>query len=168
MTFYASGYTMRCMRKKSALQKAADSPEFFVTREFFNRYFDKPLPTSTFHDKVKEGKFVPAKFIQGMYMLNASLRRLGLAEMTELPKEAPPRSSEDIIRLAFHTIDTEVFPMPWWAREVEILSEAEVHHARLVVTLHAESVNALDDDFSKHNYLQGVLEAAEADRLDQS
>ncbi len=153
------------MRKKSALQNPSDSPEFFVTREFFNRYFEKPLPTSTFHDKVKEGKFVPAKLIQGTYMLNASLRRLGLAEVTALPKEDPPRSPEDMIRLAFHVIDPEVFPIPSWLLEANAISDAEVHHVEMLADLHADEVAGLEDVTLKHWFLQGVLDAAAVEKI---
>ena len=38
--------------KPQAKAAPPEYPEFAVRREGFNRYFDQPLPTSTFHDKV--------------------------------------------------------------------------------------------------------------------
>jgi hypothetical protein len=50
-------------RSASNTQTTTDCPEFAVTREAFNRYFEKPMPTSTFHDFVNKGKIVPMKGI---------------------------------------------------------------------------------------------------------
>jgi hypothetical protein len=52
-------------RSASKTQTTTDCPEFAVTRDAFNRYFEKPLPTSTFHDFVNKGKIVPMKGIRG-------------------------------------------------------------------------------------------------------
>ena len=59
----------------------SDYPRFIVSREHFNRYFEKPLPTSTFHDLVNKGKIIPMEGMRGVYQLNNSLRRLGLPEV---------------------------------------------------------------------------------------
>ena len=51
----------RTASKSAAKAAPPEYPEFAVRRDGFNRYFDKPLPTSTFHDKVNEGIIIPLK-----------------------------------------------------------------------------------------------------------
>lgn len=100
--------------------------------ETFNRYFDKPIPRSTFHDLVKKGKIVPLKGIRGFYKLNDSLRRLGLRDVAKLPAETPARTPEEIIHPAFLTIDPEVlevFEAPSWLLNVEAIDQVDLHNA---------------------------------------
>jgi hypothetical protein len=59
------------------------------------------MPSSTFHDRVKEGLIVPIKHMRGFYRLNDSLRRLVLREVPGLPKPVAGRSLQDIVRLAY-------------------------------------------------------------------
>jgi len=73
----------------------SDCPEFAVRYETISRYFDPPLARSTFHDLVNKGKILPMKHLHGFYLLNASLRRLGLREVASLPKDVPKRSTEE-------------------------------------------------------------------------
>lgn len=42
--------------------------------ETFNRYFDKPLPSSTFHDLVNKGKIIPFKDIDHAQRVAATYR----------------------------------------------------------------------------------------------
>jgi hypothetical protein len=134
-------------------------PEFAVRRETISRFFDPPLPRSTFHDFVNKGKIVPLKGIRGFYLLNDSLRRLGLREVPSLPQDPAKRSTEDILRLAFTLIDPLIFPAPSWMREVEEVDVRDTDHARLLATLHQESVEALASDAEKLAYFSGVLDA---------
>ena len=101
------------MSKPSSKAPAIGFPEFAVRREAFDRYFDRPLPSSTFFDLVNKGKIVQMKGLRGFYLLNDSLRRLGLREVPALP-ESRKRSLEDILRLAFTLIDPDIFPAPPW------------------------------------------------------
>ena len=134
-------------------------PEFAVRRETISRYFEPPLPRSTFHDFVSKGVIIPMKGVRGFYLLNASLRRLGLREVPNLPIDAPTRSIEDIIRLAFSLIDPDLFPSPSWMLTIEELELRDIEHARLVASVHAEEVNALTSTELKLAYLAGVLDA---------
>ena len=68
------------------------------------------MPRSTFHKRVEEGKIIPMKGMRGFYLLNESLRRLGLREVRELPKGGSTRSLEDIVRLAFQRHRSGSFP----------------------------------------------------------
>ncbi len=134
-------------------------PEYAVRRETISRYFEPPLPRSTFHDFVNKGVIIPMKGIRGFYLLNASLRRLGLREVPKLPGEPLTRSLEEIFRLAFSLIDQELFPAPSWLLTVEELDLKDADHARLLADQHREAVNALDSAELKIAYLGGVLDA---------
>jgi hypothetical protein len=148
------------MSKVSSKSAPSDGPEFAVHRDVICAYFSPPLASSTFHDFVKKGKIVPFKHARGLYLLNDSLRRLGLKEVSELPVVAPSRTPEEIIRLAFVAIDPEVFPPPSWLLGVETISDVDTQHAKLVFKEHEAAVRELATDREKHQYLQGVLDAA--------
>ncbi|TAE91736.1 MAG: hypothetical protein EAZ81_05145, partial [Verrucomicrobia bacterium] len=64
--------------------------------EVIGRFFSPPLASSTFHNFVNKGKIVPMKGIRGFYLLNDSLRRLGLREVPNLPGELVTRTAEEI------------------------------------------------------------------------
>jgi hypothetical protein len=146
--------------KSAAKAAPPEYPEFAVRRDGFNRYFDKPLPTSTFHDKVNEGIIVPLRGVKGFYKLNDSLARLGLRPVMKLPDPLPTRTTDEIIRLAFHAINPEVFPAPSWLLDAEAIDGTDASHAELLVEKHATHVAKLDSDQEKQAYLQGVLDAA--------
>lgn len=95
------------------------------------------------------------KGIRGFYLLNASLRRLGLREVPKLPAETPTRSMEDIVRLAFSLIDPDLFPPPSWMLTVEEVEFRKVEHARMIADSHREHVEALDEAELKIAYLAG-------------
>lgn len=137
----------------------SDYPEFIVSREYFNRYFEKPLPTSTFHDLVNKGKIIPMKDIRGCYLLNTSLRRLGLAEVRELPTLASSRSLEEIVRLAFTLIDRDLFPEPSWLLFHEAIDLNDAEHARRIADHHRGRVESQGHVKLKLAYFQGVLDA---------
>jgi len=140
-------------------QPATGYPEFAVRREGFNQFFDPPLARSTFHDFVNKGTILPVKGIRGFYRLNESLRRLGLREVPSLPESASKHSTEDIIRLAFTTIDPIAFPAPSWLLTVEALDSKDLDHARLYAEQHQEHIDALGSIQEKLAYLSGVLDA---------
>ena len=81
----------------------------------------KSLPRSTFHDLDNKGRIVPIKELRGYYLLNPSLRKLGLPQVSELPNAPESRSMEDIIRLAFTLIDPSLFPEPACLLQAEII-----------------------------------------------
>jgi len=97
--------------------------------------------------------------MRGFYKLNDSLRRLGLREVPKPPRDVPTRTTEDVIRLAFHMIEPELFPAPSWLLFDEVIAGTDFHHAELLVAQHAANVEELDGDPLKTNYLQGVLDA---------
>jgi hypothetical protein len=136
----------------------SDYPEFIVSREHFNRYFEKPLPTSTFHDLVNKGKILPMKGMRGFYLLNDSLRRLGLREVRELPKPVARRSLEDIVRLAFTLIDRNLFPAPSWLLPVEAIELRDADHARNLASRYRDKVASYRHVELKLAYFHGVLD----------
>lgn len=147
------------MPPRSSKDSSTGYPEFAVKRETFNRFFDSPLPTSTFHDLVDKGKILPMKHLRGFYLLNASLRRLGLREVPSLAVDVSSLSSEDIVRLAFAGIDRALFPDPPCLLRVEALDVKDIDHANLLADKHLEHVEALDGAEEKMAYFAGVLDA---------
>ncbi len=132
-------------------------PEFAVRAETFNVYFDKPLPRSTFHDLVNKGKIIPMKDIRGFYLLNESLKRMGLREVSELPN-SEKRSLVDIVRFGFSLIDRDVFPEPQWLLDVEIISLRDIDHAKNVAETYRDRIEAMDEIILKLAYFNGVLD----------
>lgn len=147
------------MASKPSKEAPTGYPEFAVRRETISAFFVPPLPRSTFHDFVNKGTIVPLSGIRGFYKLNASLRRLGLREVPELPKDPVERSMEDIIRLAFSLIDPLAFPPPSWLLTVETIDMKDADHARRIADQHRAEVDAIDDVYLKIAYLSGVLDA---------
>ena len=142
-------------------------PEIVVRREGFDKFFDPPLATSSFHDLVNRGKIIPMNGMRGFYLLNESLRRMGLREVKELPSTADKRSLEDIVRLAFTLIDPRLFPAPSWLLAEDGINILDAEHARRLSNEHREKVEAQDHVELKLAYFQGVLDAhvlIEADR----
>ena len=147
------------MRGVSAKTRA-DVPEFAVRRETISQFFEPPLPRSTFHDLKNKGKIIPLKGIRGFYLLNESLRRLGLREVREIPKEPEARSLEDIVRLAFMIIDRDLFPEPSWLLPVEVIDLKDADHARKMADQYREKVASYDSVPLKLAYFQGALDWA--------
>ena len=116
------------MTRRAPKDPPTGYPEIAVKRESFNKFFDSPLPTSTFHDLVNRRKILPMPHLRGFYLLNASLRRLGLREVPSLPEDVSKLSGEDIGRLAFAGIDRVLFPDPSFLLMVEALDVKDIHH----------------------------------------
>ena len=123
------------------------------------------MADSTFYDLVSKGKITPFKHIRGMYYLNASLRRLGLKEVAELPKAPPQPSLENITRFAFTMIDRDLFPEPSWLLFTEVIEERVADHALLLADKHRDNVEALDDVRVKMSYFQATLDVATKPRF---
>lgn len=134
-------------------------PEFIVRRQVFDRYFERPLPSSTFPDLVNKGRILACPDIKGHYYLNRSLRQLGLPTVAELPEAGRTRSLEDIARLAFTMIDPMIFPAPPWMLTVESIDVATVDHARRLADQHREQVASQRTTEEKLQYFAGVLDA---------
>lgn len=83
------------MSRSPSKKEPTGYPEFAVRAEVIGRFFSPPLASSTFHDFVKKGIIVPMKGIRGFYLLNESLRRLGLREVPSPPSEVSKGSTED-------------------------------------------------------------------------
>lgn len=98
------------------------------------------------------------KEIRGYYLLNESLRRMGLREVRELPSKLKSRSLEDIVRLAFTAIDRDLFPEPSWLLHVEGIDLKDADHAMNLADHHRKRVNSLESIPLKLAYFQGVLD----------
>src|ERR1035437_9473543 len=148
------------MTKPSSKAPPTGYPEFAVRRESFDRYFDKPLPRSTFHDLVGKGVVVPLKGLKGFYTLNDALRRLGLREVPSLP-DVSRRSGEELVRLAFTLIDPDIFPVPSWLGREDPLDAQDVDVALLIAEKHRDNVEGRQTVQEKLAYLAGVLDCEE-------
>jgi len=145
------------MSRKSKTE--TESNEIVVRREGFDGFFNPPLATSSFHDLVNKGKIIPMKEMRGFYLLNESLRRMGLTEVSKLPSTTRSRSLEDIARLAFTLIDPRLFPAPSWLLADEGISLVDAEHARRLASEYRERVEAQNHVELKLAYFQGVLDA---------
>ncbi len=143
-------------RKKSS---SIVEPEFIVSREFLDRYFERPVPTSTFHDLVNKGKILAWPSMRGRYYLNASLKKLGLPTVNELPQDSPSRSLEDTCRLAFTLIDPLLFPAPPWLLAAETIDAVVADHATRLADQYRDNVTALRTTEEKLAYFGGALDA---------
>ncbi len=155
------------MSKPLGKNEPTGYPEYAVRAEVIGRFFSPPLASSTFHDFVNKGKIVPLKGIRGFYKLNDSLRRLGLREVAEMPEKVPSRTPEEIIRLAFCSIDPGVFHAPSSFLDVDVIDSTDFLHAERIFEQHFRHVEELDNDRLKHAYLQGVLDAADAQEAER-
>ena len=147
------------MTRKSKGETESTLPEIVVRREGFDHFFDPPLATSSFHDLVEKGRIIRMKGMRGFYLLNESLRKMGLREVREIPATVRNRSLDDITRLAFTLIDPRLFPAPSWLLADEKIALVDAEHARLLADEHREKVEAQDHVELKLAYFQGVLDA---------
>ena len=145
-------------RRSSSKDDLKGFPEFGVKRDFICELFTPPLPKSTFYDRVKEGKIIPMKELPGYFKLNASLARLGLPLLKQLPARSEVPSLEDIVRLAFSLIDPVIFPSPSWIGMVESIDSKDIEHARSIAGQHCERVSGYGSIECKLAYLQGALD----------
>lgn len=146
------------MNKTSPKSAATGFPEFGVGRETISKFFDPPMPRSTFYDFVNKGIIMPLKGIRGFYRLNDSLRRLGLREVATPPREASGPSTEDLVRLAFTLIDPVHFPDPPWLLTADVVNVKDMDHALLLAQVHRENVEGLETSIEKLAYFGGVLD----------
>jgi hypothetical protein len=145
--------------KRKATSGASQGPEFIVRREAFDRYFDHPIPSSTFFDLVDDGKILAWPQMRGRYYLNRSLKKLGLPTVTKLPEPVRKRSLEDIARLAFTLLDAIVFPAPPWLLTEEAIDATTADHAGRMANQYREKVEACESIEEKLAYFAGVLDA---------
>jgi hypothetical protein len=146
------------MSKASSKNEPSGYPEYAVRAEMIGSYFSPPLASSTFHDFVNKGKIVPMKGVRGFYLLNDSLRRLGLREVRELPRPPFAPSFEDTVRLSFSLIDRTIFPEPSWLLKAEAISAKDADHAIRIAEQHRDEVESYALVEEKLAYLQGVLD----------
>jgi hypothetical protein len=147
------------MSRKSKGETGSSLPEIVVRREGFDSFFDPPLATSSFHDLVNKGKIISMNGMRGFYLLNESLRRMGLPEVSALPSAVRKRSLEDLTRLAFTLIDPLLFPAPSWLLTEEKIALVDAEHARRLADEYREKVHALTNVHLKLAYFQGALDA---------
>ncbi|MGJ8724623.1 MAG: hypothetical protein ACSHYB_08705 [Roseibacillus sp.] len=144
---------------KSPSPSTSDEPEFIVTRETFNQFFDSPLPTSTFHDLVAKGKIKRWPSMQGRFFLNESLRRMKLPTVKSLPNQPGRASLENITRLAFTLIDPLLFPAPPWLLKYESIELVDAQLSGRIAEEHRDDLQSIEHPHTKLAYFAGVLDA---------
>lgn len=147
------------MPKLKPSHENESAPEFIVAREFFDQFFERPLPQSSFQDLVKKGRIIPWTHMRGRFLANESLRRLGLPKITQMPEDVQQRSLEDLIRFGFTLIDDTLFGPPSWLLSAEKIDLKEGDHARRIADHYRGNVNSLDGPELKLAYFGGVLDA---------
>ena len=152
-------------RKPPPSKEPSNLPEYVVRKEVLMRYFKPSISDSTFYELVNKGVIVPFKHLRGYFKLNESLRRMGLKEVPHLPEEMPPRSVEEIIRMAFHLMEPDVFPAPTWMLFTEQITEAEASVARDCIERHQAALKDCESDALKQVYLQGVLDVEYMEKM---
>ena len=133
------------------------NPDYAVDRETLTKFFHPPIGRSTFHDLVNRGKIIPVKGIRGYYLLNESLRRMGLREVAALPSN-PHCSPEDYVRIAFNLIDENLFPLPpvmmTWEPQQQDWS-----YAWMLAEKHRAAIEQCEEPEMKIAYASGVMDA---------
>lgn len=108
----------------------------------------------------ERGKYRSNQRDARVLQLNDSLRRLGLREVPGIPQKVASRTTEDIIRMAFHAMDPDVFPPPAWLLDVAAIDGRDADHATLLIERYAGTLAGLGSDREKHAFLQGVLDVS--------
>ena len=126
------------------------------------RFFGPPIGRSTFYNLVRRGVIVKIKEVQGYYLLNESLVRLGLPPVSELPATPDAAQREkQLVELALNLAAPDVVPMPSWMLTDDRLTAHEKSHVALLAMHHHRKMQDITLLPDRLDYLQGVLDAAE-------
>jgi len=97
------------------------------------RFFGPPIGRSTFYNLVRRGVIVKIKEVQGYYLLNESLVRLGLPHMSGLPATPDAaRRERQLVELALYLAAPDVVPEPSWMLTDDRLTAHEKSHVVLL------------------------------------
>ncbi len=97
--------------------------------------------------------------MRGFYKLNDSLRRLGLREVPKIPQKVVSRTTEDIVQMAFHAIDPDVFPPPSWLLDVKAIILHKGDHLRVRDRAPCLEMNQKSPEPLEHGFLVEVAQA---------
>ena len=124
------------------------------------RYFKPTISNTTFYELVNKGVIVPFKHLRGSFMLNESLRRMGLREVPDTPEDNPPILLKDLTWLAFTLLDPVVFPAPPWMLLHDKIDIQVYSKALEIAEEHRVAVEEFENPILKLHYFCGALDAA--------
>lgn len=123
------------------------------------RFFAPPIGKSTFYNLVRRGVIVKVEEVQGYYLLNESLARLGLPPVNEVP--APPDAAQrerELLEFAMRMAAPDVVDTPRWIRRKgEDLTAHEKSHMVLLAMYHRKKMETITSPQERLAYVRGVF-----------
>jgi hypothetical protein len=153
--------------KKAAKKKATSKlppgiPDRAVDQETLLRFFGPPIGKSTFYNLVRRGVIVKIKEVQGYYLLNESLVRLGLPHVSELPATPDAAQRErQLLEFAMSLAAPDVVAQPSWMLGDDRLTDHEKSHVALLALHHQREMADLTLQPVRLAYVRGVFDAFE-------
>ena len=149
-------------KKKTTAKLPPGIPDHAVDQETLMRFFGPPIGKSTFYNLVGRGVIVKIKEVQGYYLLNESLVRLGLPPVSGLPLTPDAAGRErQLVELAMSLAAPDVVPVPSWMLTDDRLTAHEKSHVGLLAMHHYRNMQNITLQPDRLDYLKGVLDAAE-------
>lgn len=149
-------------KKKTTAKLPPGIPDLAVDQETLMRFFGPPIGKSTFYNLVRRGVIVKMQEVQGYYLLNESLVRLGLPHVSGLPVTPDAaRRERQLVELALSLAAPDVVPVPSWMLTDARLTAHEKSHVALLSMHHHRKMQDITLQPDRVAYLQGVLDAAE-------
>jgi hypothetical protein len=141
-------------------------PDHAVDHDTLLRFFAPPIGKSTFYNLVKRGVIVKIKEVQGYYLLNESLVRLGLPPVSELPATPDAAQREvQLAELAMRLAAPDVVRPPRWMLGDVILTDHEKSHVALLAMFHQRQMEDVTERPEREAYVDGVLDFYETRRI---
>jgi len=149
-------------KKKTTPKLPPGITDHAVDQETLMRFFGPPIGKSTFYNLVRKGVIVKMKEVQGYYLLNESLVRLGLPHVSELP--APPDAAwreRQLTELALSLAAPDVVPRPSWMLTDDRLTAHERSHVALLAMSHFRELQKITLQPERLAYVTGAFDACE-------
>lgn len=133
--------------------------DFAVDQDTLMRFFGPPIGKSTFYNLVRRGVIVKLKEVQGYYLLNESLVRLGLPHVSELPATPDAAQRErELLEFAMRMAAPDVVDTPRWIlRKGEKLTAHEKSHMVLLAMHHGRKMETITSPHERLAYVRGVF-----------
>jgi hypothetical protein len=153
-------------KKKTTSKLPPGIPDHAVDQATLMRFFGPPIGKSTFYNLVKRGVIQKINEVQGYYLLNESLVRLGLPPVSELPATPDAAQREiQLVELALHLVAPDVARSPRWMLGNPKLTDPEKSHVALLAMHHQREMEGLTERAVRAAYIDGVLDFFEIARI---
>lgn len=151
----------------SETSEKAPKDDICVRKLAINQLFDKPLPDSTFHDRVNRGEIRPSR-IRGYYLLNATRINLGLPEIDIQEYRRSQSHKANTTRMLVFTALATLLPehvvtqgLPFEPL-ADSMTSLEIQRVQDMVATFSEKIKACGDDEAQMIYtVNGALMAVE-------